>query len=61
MRWKNANPWRLFAILTIAVMAVMASRGQSSDAPQPASATSIPELRLIQPEALVRMLKANDK
>jgi rhodanese-related sulfurtransferase len=61
MRWKNANPWRLFAILTIAVMAVMASRAQSSGAPQPASATSIPESRLIQPEALVRMLKASEK
>jgi rhodanese-related sulfurtransferase len=61
MRWKNVNPWTLFAILAIAVIAIPASRAQSSDAPPPASAMSIPESLLIQPEALVRMLKANDK
>jgi thiosulfate/3-mercaptopyruvate sulfurtransferase len=61
MRWKNVHPWTLFTILAIAVMVVPGSRAQFSGAPQAASAMSIPEARLIQPEALVRMLKASDK
>ena len=37
------------------------SRAQAANAPSPASAASIPESHLIQPEALVQMLKAGAK
>ena len=59
MRWKNVTPWALLATLTF--FAIPVSRAQSSAAPAASSAASIPEPRLIQPEALLPMLKAGEK
>jgi thiosulfate/3-mercaptopyruvate sulfurtransferase len=61
MRWKNVDRWALFAILILALVRIPATQAQSSDAPSPSSASSIPESHLIQAEALVRMLKTGEK
>jgi thiosulfate/3-mercaptopyruvate sulfurtransferase len=59
MRWKCVAPGVLFAALTL--IAVPVCVAQAATAPSSASATSIPESHLIQPEALVRLLKAGEK
>jgi|HubBroStandDraft_6_1064221.scaffolds.fasta_scaffold90129_1 thiosulfate/3-mercaptopyruvate sulfurtransferase len=60
MRWKHACPWLLVLTLFLAMVAVPVVRSQDS-AGAPSSATSIPESRLIQPEALVHLLNAGEK
>jgi thiosulfate/3-mercaptopyruvate sulfurtransferase len=61
MLGKRVTFWTLFASLAIAMVAVSASRGQVAGAPPSASATSIPESHLMQPEGLVRLLKPGVK
>jgi rhodanese-related sulfurtransferase len=60
MRWKHACPWLLLLTLLLAIGAGRVVLAQES-AEASSSATSIPESRLIQPEALVQLLKAGEK
>jgi thiosulfate/3-mercaptopyruvate sulfurtransferase len=60
MRWKHACPWMLLLTLSLAMVAVPMDLAQDS-AGASSSATSIPESHLIQPEALVQLLKGGDK
>ncbi len=60
MRWKHACPWPLLLTLFLAIVAGPVVLAQES-AEASSSATSIPESRLIQPEALVQLLKAGEK
>ncbi len=60
MRWKHACPWLLLLTLFLAIVAGPVVLAQES-AGASSSATSIPESRLIQPEALVQLLKAGEK
>jgi thiosulfate/3-mercaptopyruvate sulfurtransferase len=61
MQWKRVALLALSASLAIAMVAVPLSRAQVSSAPTSASAASIPESQLMQPEALVRLLKPGVK
>jgi thiosulfate/3-mercaptopyruvate sulfurtransferase len=60
MRWKHACPWLLLLTLFLAIVACPVVLAQESVGAS-SSATSIPESRLIQPEALVQLLKAGEK
>ena len=60
MRWKHACPWTLLLTLFLAVVAVPVVLAQASAEAPSSSATSIPKSRLIQPEALVQLLKAGE-
>ena len=59
MRWKHAWPRRLGLSLLLATIAVPVFQAQESSVAS-SSATSIPESRLIQPAALVQLLKAEE-
>ena len=59
MRWKHAYLWTLRLTLMLAVVAVPVVVAQKS-AGASSSATSIPETRLIQPAALVQLLKGGE-
>jgi rhodanese-related sulfurtransferase len=60
MRWKHACRCTLLSTFLLAVVAVPVISAQDS-AGGSSSATSIPESSLIQPEALVQVLKAGEK
>jgi thiosulfate/3-mercaptopyruvate sulfurtransferase len=60
MRWKHACPWTLLLTLSLAMVSVPMVLAQDS-AGASSSATSIPESHLIQPEALVQLLKGGEK
>jgi rhodanese-related sulfurtransferase len=51
----------LFFALPVLMCAALPSRGQSSSAAAPISASSVPETKLIQPAALQRLLKSPAK
>ena len=59
MHWKHAWPRRLGLSLLLATIAVPVFQAQESSSAS-SSATSIPESRLIQPAALVQLLKAGE-
>jgi rhodanese-related sulfurtransferase len=61
MRWKHAYPWTRLLTLFLAMVAVPAGLAQFSPGASSSSATSIPDSRLIQPEALVQLLKGGEK
>ena len=61
MRWKHACPWILLLTLFLTMVAVPVVLAQDSAGASSSSATSIPKSRLIQPEALVQLLKAGEK
>ena len=65
MRSKNVTPRpfmsRLFISLVVAMLAIPAVRAQFAPGAPSSSAMSIPESQLIQPEALVQMLKSGEK
>jgi hypothetical protein len=60
MHWKHAWPRRLGLSLLLATIAVPVFQAQESSGAS-SSATSIPESRLIQPAALVQLLKAGEE
>ncbi|HEY1897181.1 MAG TPA: rhodanese-like domain-containing protein [Terracidiphilus sp.] len=60
MRWKHGCRWMLLLTLFLAMVAVAVVLAQES-AGASSSAASIPESRLIQPEALAQLLKGGEK
>lgn len=61
MRWNNIISRPLPLVLILAAAATPAGRAQFSPAPSSSSAASIPQSNLIQPEALVQILKSPQK
>jgi hypothetical protein len=61
MNHTSVRPWTLFAVVAFASLAVPGIRAQSAGQSSLSSATSIPEASLIQPDALVQMLKSTEK
>jgi thiosulfate/3-mercaptopyruvate sulfurtransferase len=60
MRWKHACPWALLLTLLLAMVTAPVVLAQYSPEAS-ASAASIPESHLIQPEALVQLLKGGER
>ena len=61
MNHTSVRPWTLFAVVAFASLSLPGIRAQSAGPSSFSSATSIPEASLIQPEALVQMLKSTEK
>ena len=61
MRLKHACPWLLVPTLFLAIVAGPVALAQDPVEPPSSSANSIPDSRLMQPEALVQLLKGGEK
>ena len=61
MHLKSVAPWALIAIILSSTGVVPSLCAQPAAAPPALSATTIPEVNLVQPEALVKLLKSSEK